>query len=169
VNTTSDSVELILAVFPSDSLAAETLDLLKALEEDGALRLINAAAIAKDVNGRTAIKEDQDLDAGRGSLFGALVGGLIGLLGGPGGAVIGAVAGATAGGVLAAKTDLGFEDAFLDELKHALQPGKSALLLLFEERWGDRVVEALESRSEKIFRHVVRKDVVERLASQQEE
>ena len=167
VNTTPE-VELILAVFPAEPLAAEALDILKAREEDGAFRLINAAALAKDTEGRTAVKEDQDLDAGRGSLFGALVGGLIGLLGGPGGAVIGAVAGAATGGVLAAKTDLGFEDDFLDELKSALHPGKSALLLLLEERWADRAVSVLEAQSEKIFRQAVRKDVVERLASQQD-
>ena len=76
MNTPSE-VELILAVFPAEPLAAETLDMLKASEEDGAIRLINAAAIAKDIEGRTAVKEDQDLGAGRGSLFGALVGGLM--------------------------------------------------------------------------------------------
>jgi uncharacterized membrane protein len=168
MNTTPE-VELILAVFPAEPLAAEALDLLKASEEDGAIRLINAAALAKDTEGRTAVREDQDLDAGRGSLFGALVGGLIGLLGGPAGVMVGAAAGAAAGGLVAGKIDLGFEDAFLDELKTALQPGKSALLLLLEEPWGDRVTDALEARSEKIFRHVVRKDVVARLASQQGE
>jgi uncharacterized membrane protein len=109
-----------------------------------------------------------DLGAGRNLIVQALVG-LIGLLGGPGGAVIGAVAGAATGGVLAAKTDLGFEDDFLDELKTALHPGKSALLLLLEERWADRAVSALKPRSEKIFRQAVRKDVVERLARQQDE
>jgi len=170
MNTASiDGVELILAVFPADNLAAETLDWLKMSQAYGVGRLMNAAAIAKDFNGRTAVKEDQDVGAGRGSLFGALVGGLIGLLAGPGGAVVGAVAGAATGGVLAAKTDLGFEDAFLDELKSALQPGKSALLLLLEERYGESVAGELEARSEKIFRHVLRKDIVQRLAGQADE
>jgi uncharacterized membrane protein len=160
-----EEVELILAVYPAESWAAETLDLLKASEEDGILRLINAAAIAKDAEGRTAVKEDQDLHAGGGSLFGALVGGLIGLLGGPGGVVIGAAAGAATGGLVAGKIDQGFEDSFLNDLKKALQPGKSALLLLVEERRGNRVVSMLEDRSEKIFRHGIRKEVVERLSS----
>ena len=167
MNTPStEEVELILAVFPAEFLAAETLDSLKANQKDGLIELLNAAAIAKDIEGRTAVKEDHDLGAGRGSLFGALVGGLVGLLAGPGGAVVGAVAGAATGGVLAARTDLGFEDAFLKELKNVLQPGKSALLLLLEERFGDTVAKLLEARSEQVFRHAVRKELVQQLSGQ---
>lgn len=164
-----ESVELILAVFPDESWAAEALDSLKANKEDGALRLVNAAILSKDDEGRTAIKEDQDLSAGRGSVFGALVGGLIGLLGGPVGAVVGAAAGAATGGFLAGKTDLGFDDTFLNELKGALQPGNSALLMLVEESWGDRVAEALQGQDAKVVRHAVRKEIVDRLASMQHE
>lgn len=164
-----ESVELILAVFPGESLAIEAFEALKASEEDGALRLINAAVLSKDNEGRTAVREDQDLSAGRGSMFGALVGGLIGLLGGPVGAIVGAAAGAATGGLLAGKTDLGFDDTFLNELKGALQPGSSGLLLLLEESRGDRVADELESHGAKIFRHAVRQEIVDRLASMQDE
>jgi uncharacterized membrane protein len=170
VNTpVDDEVELILAVFPAEYMAAEMLDSFKTSAAGSPYSFLNAAVIAKDLHGRTAVKEDQDVSAGRGTVFGAFVGGLVGLLAGPGGAVVGAVAGAAAGGFLAARIDLGFEDAFLDELKSALQPGKSALLLLIEEQYGDTLTKTLEAHSEKIFRRAVRKDIVDRLTSQQGE
>lgn len=164
-----EAIELILAVFPAEPQAGEALDDLKQREEDGAIRLFNAAAISKDPNSRTSVREDQDLSSGRGSLFGALVGALVGLLGGPAGAVVGAAAGAATGGLVAGKTDLGFEDAFLDELKGALQPGSSALLLLVEERWSDGVAGVLELSGAKLYRHAVRKAVIEQLAGMQDE
>jgi uncharacterized membrane protein len=162
-----EPIELILAVFPAEPLAFEALDDLKEGEEQGLLRLLSAAAVSKDPNGVTRVKDDQDLSAGRGSLFGALVGGLVGLLGGPAGAVIGAAAGAATGGLVAGKTDLGFDDSFLDELKGALQPGSSALLLLVEERWGEEAAGELEGKGARLYRHAVRKDVLDRLAGSQ--
>lgn len=164
-----EAIELILAVFPAEPQAGEALDDLKRREKDGAIRLFNVAAISKDLNNRTSVKEDQDLSSGRGSLFGALVGALVGLLGGPAGVVVGAAAGAATGGLVAGKTDLGFEDAFLDELKSALQPGSSALLLLVEERWSDGAAGVLELSGAKLYRHAVRKAVIERLAGMQDE
>lgn len=163
-----EPIELILAVFPAEQRAFESLEELKRGEEKGVLCLFSAAAISKDSKGVTRVKEDQDLSAGRGSLFGALVGGVVGLLGGPAGAVIGAAAGAATGGLVAGKTDLGFEDAFLGELKGALQPGKSALLLLVEERYGDEVSGELEGQGGQLYRHAVRQEVVDRLADLQD-
>ena len=164
-----DEIELTLAVFSQEDRAAQTLDDLKQQEEDGALRLYNAALIAKNLAGLTSVKEDQDLGAGRGSLFGALVGGLIGLLAGPGGAIVGAAAGAATGGLVAKKTDLGFEDGFLDDLKRALPPGSSALLLLVEERWGEAVARVLLGQGARLYRHAVRTDIIARLADQQDQ
>lgn len=164
-----DEIELILAVFAQEDQAAKALDGLKRREEGGTLRLYNAASISKDSNGHTHVREDQDLSAGRGSLFGALVGGLVGLLGGPAGAVVGAAAGAATGGLVAGKTDLGFEDNFLNDLKGALHPGSSALLLLVEPRYSDKAAGALKRSGARLFRHAVRKEVIERLASMQDE
>jgi uncharacterized membrane protein len=164
-----DEIELILAVFSQEDQAAQTLDDLKQREEDGGLRLYNAASIAKNQAGLTSVKEDQDLGVGRGSLFGALVGGLIGLLAGPGGAIVGAAAGAATGGLVAGKTDLGFEDDFLDDLKRALQPGSSALLLLVEARWGDAVARVLLHQGARLYRHAVRKEILARLADQEDD
>lgn len=164
-----DEIELILAVFSQADQAAKALESLKRRQEAGKLRLYNAASISKDSNGLTHVREDQDLSAGRGSLFGALVGGLIGLLAGPGGAIVGAAAGAATGGLVAGKTDLGFEDDFLDDLKGALHPDSSALLLLVEGRYGDKAAGALKRSGARLYRHGMRKEIIEHLTSMQDE
>lgn len=164
-----EPVELILAVFPEDTQAAAALDALELEAKDGSLAMINAAILAKDADGRTAVREDKDLSPGRGSLFGALVGGVIGLLGGPAGAVMGAMAGAATGGLVAGKTDLGFDNDFLNELKGALQPRSSALLLLVEERWGEVVAGRLVQSEAVLYRHAMRQEILERLARLQDD
>jgi uncharacterized membrane protein len=162
-----DSVELILVVFEHESQAKRVLASLKTREKKGKLQLFNAAVLSRNAQGVTTVSEDRDLKAGRGALFGAIVGGLIGLLSGPAGVVVGAAAGATTGGLAAGKTDLGFSDRFLDELSRALHPGRSALLLLVEYPWVERVVQALEGQQRKIFRHALRSELVERLSQEQ--
>lgn len=160
-----EDYELILMIFQDDLSAAKALEDLKAREEDGILRIFNAAVLSKDEDGRTVLHEDQDLSPGMGSVFGALVGGLIGLLAGPGGVIVGAAAGAATGGLVAGGTDLGFEDKFLKDVKTALKPGSSVLLLLIERRFGDVVAGTLLKREGQVLRHVVKQDVINRLNS----
>ena len=126
-------VELIVAAFQEEDKAEEVLNALKQLEKEEIIDLVNAAVITKDDKGKVAIKETQDVRAGRGALFGAVAGGLIGLLGGPAGVVIGAAAGAATGGVAASKIDMGFPDDTLEELQEALTPGSSAILALIQQ------------------------------------
>jgi uncharacterized membrane protein len=161
--------ELILAVFQNESLAVQAMDELRAREEEGSLRLFNAATLAKHPSGWSAVKEENDLSAGQGSLFGALVGGLLGLLGGPAGAVIGAAAGAAAGGWIAGRTDLGFEDEFLDQIRAAMAPGTSALLLLVEKLYADVIAGLLHSHEAQIIRHAVQQDLIAKLENLQDE
>lgn len=155
--------ELILAVFQGENLAVQALDALRMQEEAGVLFLFNSALLVKRPSGWNAVKEENDLSAGQGSLFGALVGGLLGLLGGPAGAMIGAAAGAAAGGWIAGRTDLGFEDEFLDQIRAAMTPGTSALLLLVENQFADVVVGLLRAHEARIIRHAIQQDLLAKL------
>lgn len=155
--------ELILAVFQGEHRAVQALDALRMREEEGALRLFNAAMLIKHPSGWSAVKEENDLSAGQGSLFGALVGGLLGLLGGPAGAMIGAAAGAAAGGWIAGRTDLGFEDEFLDQIRAAMEPGSSALLLLVESQFADAIVSLSRTHEARIVRHALQQDLLAKL------
>jgi uncharacterized membrane protein len=161
----SASLELILAVFDGEGHATQVLQGLKDLGDEQEKHLFDVAVLSKDRQGKTTVEEIRDLRSRRGSLFGAIVGGVIGLLGGPAGALLGAAAGAVTGGVVANVTDLGFSDAFLAELKQALQPGHSALLALVEVSWAEDCANYLERRGGRLLRHALRQELVERLRS----
>jgi uncharacterized membrane protein len=129
--------------------------------------LVDAAALYKDHHGISSLQETRDVDAWRGALAGALAGALVGLIGGPPGAIIGAAAGAATGGIAADKLDQGFSDAFLKDLRAALQPGTSAVLVIIDEQWKDALLHALEEHPGKLLRHALRSDLVTQLKEAQ--
>jgi len=157
------SLELILAVYPHPDLAPERLKALRRRVNDKSLQVRDAAAICRDEHGRTTVSDPSDVSAGQGSLFGAIVGGVIGLLGGPAGVVVGAMAGAATGGLVAKGADQGFDQHFLAEVKYALQPETSALLLLVEEPWNEILARELSQPEVRILRNVLKADLIKRL------
>jgi len=136
-------LELFIKVFEGTQRAASALEELRMMHLRGSLTLRSAAVIVKDKDGLASLHERGDVDAAHGTLFGAVTGGLIGLLGGPIGAVAGAVAGAATGRVAAKKIDMGFSDDFLQGLRDRLQPDSSALIVLIEHEWRNKVTDAL--------------------------
>jgi len=86
------------------------------------------------------------VDTRHGAYFGVISGALIGLIGGgPAGMLIGSVAGAATGAASASMIDLGFPKADLQALDEQLAPGSSALVVLVEETWLDKLDAALAS------------------------
>lgn len=158
-----ETVELILKVFPSPLQAASVLEIVRAMEKERRLRLVDLATLEHDRQGKMKITETREVKAGKGALLGAFVGGLLGLFGGPAGALVGAAAGATAAGIAAQKIDFGFSDKFLKEINQALKPGSSAILILVEETWVGPLLETLEPAPGKLFRHALRAKLVEQL------
>ncbi len=148
-------LELVVSVFDDERTAEQVLRELKRTAKDGNLEIKDAAVIVKDERGNVRIRDTEDVGAGRGALFGAITGGLIGLLAGPAGAVAGAVAGAATGGATAAIVDMGFSNDQLEELRASMAPHSSALVTLIEHTWIEKLVNALDRRRGKLFRHEV--------------
>ena len=162
-------VELIVAAFNDEDKAKQALEILKELEKEQIIMLVNAAVMVKDEKGKVKLKETQDVDSKRGAVFGAIAGGLIGLLGGPAGVIVGATAGAATGGVAAGKIDMGFPDDTLKELQEALTPGSSAILALIQHEWVDRVVEEMEKFGASLFREALKEEIAVQLDEGEEE
>lgn len=159
------STELLVLLFSDETKAGEVLKAMQRLIDEGCVSILDMAVLAKDKDGRTVIKDIQEVDAAHGALFGAITGGLIGLVGGPLGTVVGALAGATAGGVAAQAIDSGFPDAYLQELQANLPLSNSALIILTRQGCGDRVVEALAQFQGRLIRHVLKDDLAAYLAA----
>ena len=160
---TPEQIELLLAVYPDPERAAQALKDLLARRQSKQVQFRDAADFRRDEKGHTTVSEPLDVSAGQGSLFGAVVGGLIGLLGGPAGVIVGAMAGAATGGLAAKATDWGFDEKFLAQVKDALQPGTSALLILADAPWNNTLAGDLHGPDVRLLRNVLRADVIQRL------
>ena len=77
--------------------AEEAFKVLKSLEKDRQVELLNVAVITKGMDGMVSLRESKEVNTRRGSLGGAITGGLVGLLIGTAGAIIGAASGAAIG------------------------------------------------------------------------
>lgn len=137
--------ELVVTNFDGEGAASAAYTSLQRLERDGDIAILDAATLVKHHDGTSEIRDSQNVDAQHGAYFGAISGALIGLLGGPAGALIGSVAGATTGATAASLIDLGFPKENLQALDDQLAPGNSALVVLVESTWHDKLDTTLDS------------------------
>ena len=158
--TGEKKLELYVKIFEDTQQAASALEELRMMHLRGSLTLRSAAVMVKDKDGHTSLRERGDVDAAHGTLFGAITGGLIGLLGGPVGAIVGAAAGAATGRTAAKRIDMGFSEGFLQGLQKRLQPDNSALIVLIEHEWRQRVTEALAGTTGVVLEEALAESVV---------
>ena len=114
-------VELVAKIYDDTAGAAAGLKQVKDLHRANTLKLINAAVLIKEADGKTSFKDDRDLDPGRSRLAGAIAGGLVGLVAGPVGAIVGAAVGLGAGQAAASAIDKGLPDNFLKALQEKVE------------------------------------------------
>ena len=158
-----DELELMMVLYGDSRRAGSALKRVREMQKSGEARLVDAAIIQKDRDGKARFQEIHDVAAWRGTLMGMVAGALIGLLGGPAGALVGGAVGAAAGGVVAGRIDLGFSNNFLNELKTAVQPGYSVLLVLVEQPWDAPLLKVIEPFPGQVFRHLLKSEAVEKL------
>jgi len=139
------NLELIMITFDDENTADDAYKGMRTLQTDGMIDILDAAMLVKRRDGTSQIRDTQDVDAPHGGLFGIVAGGLVGLIGGPAGALIGAVAGGATGAASASLIDLGFPRDDLRALRDQLNPGSSALIVLLEPIWRDKLDAALAS------------------------
>ena len=105
------NTELIVTNFDAEDAASAAYTVLRQLERDGSIAILDAATLVKHTDGTSATTDSQDVDTRHGAYVGVISGALLGLIGGPAGALIGSVAGAATGAAAARLIDLGFPKA----------------------------------------------------------
>ena len=161
-------VELVARVFGSpdqdnERLAREALEFAQDLHRRHVFKLLNAALLVSDAEGRVSVVDTRDIDPKKGRVLGAITGGLIGLLAGPGGAILGVLAGLGAGGAAGKLIDEGFSDKFLKSLRDYLQPGSAAVILLVEHEWAKSVADSMADLEGFVFQQPLTDTLVEDL------
>ena len=162
----AEDVELLVYVMDSPKGAQELWGSLKPLASGHSAAIFNAALLVKNADGKTSLKELEDVGAGRGALFGAITGGIIGLVGGPIGVVVGAAAGAATGGIAARQIDMGFPDEYLEKMQADLRPGTSAVIALADAKRVDEISESLRDFGCQLLRHPLTDEFEARLLCQ---
>ena len=159
------NTELVVTMFDGEDAASAAYEALRRLEQDGGIAILDAATLVKHSSGTSEIKDTQDVDTRHGAYFGAISGALIGLTGGPAGALIGSVAGAATGAASASLIDFGFPKEALQALDNRLARGSSALVVLVEHTWLDKLDAALASFEGRSARYGLDGDRADRLAA----
>lgn len=125
--------KMLVAVFDSETVAAEGLSALKGLHKDGDITVYATAVLVKDASGKVSIKQAAE-QGPIGTGLGMLAGSMVGLLAGPVGLAVGASMG-TLTGLIFDLNKSGIDVQFVDEVSKALSPGKAAVLADVEESW----------------------------------
>jgi uncharacterized membrane protein len=159
------NTELVVTMFDGEDTASAAFEALRRLEQNGDIAILDAATLVKHGDGTSEVKDTQDVDTRHGAYFGVITGALIGLVGGPAGALIGSVAGGATGAASASVIDFGFPKADLQALDDQLAPGSSALVVLIEETWLDKLDGALASFAGQSTRRSLHGELAGRLAA----
>jgi len=159
------NTELVVTMFDGEDAAGAAYEALRRLEQSGGIAILDAATLIKHGDGTSEVKDTQDVDTRHGAYFGVISGALIGLLGGPAGALIGSVAGAATGAASASLIDFGFPKEDLQALDDQLANGSSALVVLVEETWLDKLDATLASFAGRSTRRSLQGDGADRIAA----
>jgi len=140
--------ELVVVTYPDLYRAGEVCAILQRLHGEFLIDLEDAAYITKEEDGKVKLHQTVPVMAAstsvgtlRGSFWGALIGLLFlqPLLGMATGAVVGAASGALTGRLV----DYGIPDPFMKELGEKVQPGTSALFVLFRKITVEKVLDRI--------------------------
>jgi uncharacterized membrane protein len=154
--------DLIVITYDTEQTGFEALEIAERLQRLQLLRLVDAAVVVKDQEGKVKIKQTLEQSktgtaAGWGALWGLLLGLLfltplgLGVVGG----ILGAIIGKT--------QDLGIDNQFINEVGDSLSPGDSALCMLVLEALGDKEMEELGKLGGTIFQTSLSTDAEEKL------
>ena len=140
--------ELVVVTYPDVYRAGEVCATLQRLHEEFLIEIEDIAYVTREANGKLKLHETVPVMTAAtsfGLLRGTLLGGLIGLifvnplLGMVAGGAIGAAGGALTGRLV----DYGIPERFMKDLGEKVQPGTSALFILFRKANWEKVIDRI--------------------------
>ncbi len=124
-------VQLLVVSFDEPNFSGEIIEVLGRLRESNVIRLVDALAVQKDLDGELTAVQWSDLSVEEAEDFGATIGALLGLgFAGEEGMVAGAEAGIEAG-----SDGHVIDEAEVWDVADTIEPGGAAALALIEHVW----------------------------------
>jgi uncharacterized membrane protein len=139
----SKSAHMLAAIFPDREHAKVILDMLESMHYAHRVKLVDAALVTKDDQGKLQIEETKELTTRKGARRGAVIMGSMAILFPPT-IIASAVAGGVIGAVAGRLRDSGIKNKQMRELAERLQPGEAIVVALAEDESVLRVQSALE-------------------------
>jgi uncharacterized membrane protein len=158
------SVQVFVASFATEGEAGDVLKKLRAMDHDGTLELVDAAAVVKSADGKVSFTETADPSGKTWAKRGAVAGGLVGLIFPPSILVAAAVGGA-GGGIWGKLRDKGFDDADLKRVGESLPPGGSAIIAIADDKVIERLRQGLTDYQD-LATHVLNADAAAMLTAE---
>lgn len=154
--------DLIVIAYDSEQTGFEALDVADRLQKRELLRLIDAAVVVKDQQGKVTIKQTlEHRKTGTAAAWGGFWGLLVGLLFvGP---ILLGIVGAILGALIGKSQDLGIDNKFIQEVGDSLEPGNSALCMLVLEAKEDKVLDEMRKIGGTVFQTSLSKENEEKL------
>ena len=152
--------QLLVIVFDAEDEAREALGALRKREWYGEMRLADTAVVSKDADGKAHVKNELS----SGTEAGVLVGGGFGaLLVGALFPVVGTLVGVAAGALLGRKYGEGVDAKFVKEVEASMQPGTSALFLVFRKYEPAALAAWLQPYAGRVYQTTLSPELVEQL------
>ncbi len=148
----------------SEEEAGAALKDFKAMDREGSIELIDAAAIVHGADGKVHFEETADPSGKRWAKRGAIAGGLVGLIFPPS-IIAGVAVGGAGGGIWGKVRDKGIKDEDLREIGESIPEGSSAIIAVAEDRVLERLQNGLEGYRN-IERHALSADASAQLIAE---
>jgi uncharacterized membrane protein len=146
---TETMANLVAIVYPDETTAAKAMETVQKLSKEYLIGLDDTCYVIKDAQGKVHLHQAVST-TGTGAAGGAFWGLLIGILFFV--PVLGLALGLGLGALMGKFSDFGIDDKFIKEVSTELQPGNSALFVMFRQATADKAVPELAQYGGKVLR-----------------
>jgi len=144
----SDNLVLVVGTYADAGAAADDFGTLKAGEKDGEYDVVGAVVMNRDASGKVDVHEHGDKHVAGGTTLGAIGGLVVGLFAPP---LLAATAiGAGIGALIGELSKKHQEKKLGVDVEEYLPPGSSAVVAVVDDRWADKVENALVKSDKRI-------------------
>jgi uncharacterized membrane protein len=143
-----ENLVLCVASYPDVAAAGEDFGALKKAQNDGDFRVVGAVVVSRDADGKVDVDEHGGHEVAGVSVLGGVGGLVIGLFAPP--LLLSTAIGAGIGAGIGALVKRHEEKELGVEVEDVLPPGSSAVVVVVDDLYADRVEAALEKAAKKM-------------------
>lgn len=156
------SGKLIVALYSSEDRATVVFDMIHQMNQMETIKVIDAATLVKDIDGKIHIRETKELTVKKGARRGAVVAGLVGAIFPPA-FLASAVVGGGLGAAIGKLRDTGIKSDDFKAIADQMDVGNAAVLVLAEDDWVAPIENALKSNEAKLIVQPISDEVLKQI------